>query len=775
MNAITQHEMSAMDPDDIGTNTTTGPSFEEIVEARLSRRSLFKGGVGVASTAVFGTMALAACGGGGGDAAPAPVPPAPTPVPPAGVTLSFNPVAKSLADMVTVPAGYTASVLYRLGDPIATGVAAYANDGTDVAATYAQRAGDHHDGMEYFGMNAAGQYDRNSSTRGLLVMNHEAITPAYLHPTGQTIVAGARTVADEVLKEFFAHGVSVIEVNRSAGGAWSYNQASNFNRRVHTLTEIEMAGPAARSSAMITKFSPTGSRTRGTVNNCAHGYTPWYTYLACEENWAGYFRRVGTAATPGNPGATPPVPPTPATGDNLLRTAKELASFSRYSVGGNGRELWATVTPDTATDLYGRWRAEVTGATAADDYRNVANTYGWCVEIDPFNPTSVPKKRTAMGRKAQEGAWLGPVVAGQPLVWYMGDDSQNEYIYKYVSNAVWDPADATRGLAAGDKYLDDGKLYAARFNADGTGTWLELRLGTNNITAAYAPYSFADQADVLINARHAADAAGATRMDRPEWAGVNPANGEIYVTLTNNSSRTATNTDPANPRFYDNVATNGSVTRGNRNGHVIRMAESGGNAGTTMRWDVYLFGARSNAPASANISQLTANNDFSSPDGLWFSNATPGLLWLQTDDGAYTDVTNCMMLAAVPGRVGDGGARTITNTNTAVTPATTATQGTFVGAAATDANLRRFLVGPKDCEITGITESPDGTAIFVNIQHPGEGPVTLANFGTNTFTSYWPYSSDATVVQDTTVPANRRRPRSATIVITKNGGGKVGV
>ncbi len=688
-------------------------------------------------------------------AAPAPTP-APTPAPPAGITLSFNPVAKSLADLVSVPAGYTASVLYRLGDPIATGVAAYANDGTDVAATYAQRAGDHHDGMEYFGMNASGQYDRNASTRGLLVMNHEAITPAYLHPTGQTTVAGVRTVADEVLKEFYAHGVSVIEVNRSGAGAWSYNQGSTFNRRVHTLTEMDIAGPARLSPAMVTKFSPTGSRTRGTVNNCAHGYTPWYTYLACEENWAGYFRRV--AAT-----------------DNPNRSAKEIASFTRYGVAGTGRELWATVTPDTANDLYGRWNTERRGTSTdgTDDYRNVANTYGWVVEIDPFNPGSVPKKRTAFGRMGHEGAWLGPVVAGQPLVWYMGDDSQNEYIYKYVSNAVWDPADATRGTAAGDKYLDDGKLYAARFNADGTGTWLELRFGVNNITAAYAGYAFADQTDVLINARHAADAAGATRMDRPEWAGVNPANGEIYVTLTNNSSRTAANTDPANPRFYDNTTTSGTVTRGNRNGHVIRMAESAGVAGTAMRWDVYLFGARENTAAAANISQLTANNDFSSPDGLWFSNATPGLLWLQTDDGAYTDVTNCMMLAAVPGRVGDGGARTIVNTNTAVTPATTANQPTFVGATPTATTLSRFLVGPKECEITGITESPDGTAIFVNIQHPGES--STPNFTTNTFGSYWPYGSDASATADTTVPTNRRRPRSATIVITRNGGGKVAV
>ena len=306
MNAITQHELSAIDPDDIGTNTTSGPTFEEIVEARLTRRSLFKGGVGVASTAVFGSMALAACGGGGGDAAPAPVPPAP--IPPASVNLTFNAVAKSLADMVSVPAGYSASVLYRLGDPIASGVAAYANDGTDAAATYAQRAGDHHDGMEYFGMNAAGQYDRNSSTRGLLVMNHEAITPSYLHPTGQTIsgsgAAAVRTVPDEVLKEFFVHGVSVLEVTRNAAGAWSYPQGSTFNRRIHTLTEIDLSGPARGNAAMITKFSPTGTRTRGTVNNCAHGYTPWYTYLACEENWAGYFRRVSVAASAGNPTAT---------------------------------------------------------------------------------------------------------------------------------------------------------------------------------------------------------------------------------------------------------------------------------------------------------------------------------------------------------------------------------------------------------------------------------------------------------------------------------------
>ncbi|MGZ7274579.1 alkaline phosphatase PhoX, partial [Streptococcus pyogenes] len=60
---------------------------------------------------------------------------------------------------------------------------------------------------------------------------------------------------------------------------------------------------------------------------------------------------------------------------------------------------------------------------------------------------------------------------------------------------------------------------------------------SNPKIANYAEYKFADRADILVNARIAADAAGATKMDRPEWVAVNPHNGEVYVTLTNNSQR----------------------------------------------------------------------------------------------------------------------------------------------------------------------------------------------------------------------------------------------
>jgi secreted PhoX family phosphatase len=239
---------------------------------------------------------------------------------------------------------------------------------------------------------------------------------------------------------------------------------------------------------------------------------------------------------------------------------------------------------------------------------------------------------------------------------------------------------------------------------------------------------------------------------------VNPKNGEVYLTLTNNSARAIGTTDAANPRFY-NDPKGTSSQRGNPNGHIIRFADTGGDpAAVSFKWDVYLFGARSTASADVNVSALGADNDFSSPDGMWFSQAAPGLLWIETDDGKYTDVTNCMLLGALPGKVGDGAARTITNFD----GATTAQQATFVGKAPGTDGLRRFLVGPKECEITGIAESGDGRALFVNIQHPGEDTKVADITTPAKFSSHWPEGGNA-------------RPRSATIVITKNDGGLIGL
>jgi hypothetical protein len=259
---------------------------------------------------------------------------------------------------------------------------------------------------------------------------------------------------------------------------------------------------------------------------------------------------------------------------------------------------------------------------------------------------------------------------------------------------------------------------------------------------------------------------GATKMDRPEWNAVNPANGEIYFTLTNNSNRSVNPTsssqylpDAANPRAYtDEKGT--TKQNGNPNGHLVRLKE--GASVSAFSWDVYLFGAEAGADkAMVNISALTADQDFSSPDGLVFSKAT-GICWIQTDDGAYTDVTNCMMLAAVPGQVGDGAKKTLSYTKTDGSKLDIVTT---VGKAATPDTLKRFLVGPKGCEITGLAETPDGKAIFVNIQHPGEATAMADVNDATKYQSLWPSSAGY---------GAGKRPRSATIVITKNDGGKIG-
>jgi secreted PhoX family phosphatase len=475
--------------------------------------------------------------------------------------------------------------------------------------------------------------------------------------------------------------------------------------------------------------------------------------LTGEENWAGYYTRAIT--------------------DNAVRNDKSVTSLNRYGrlQGAASRHGWEGDKTDATRDSkYRRWEISQTGASAADDYRNELNCVGYIVEIDPYDKTKTARKRTAMGRFAHEAAAFSNPTVGKPLAVYQGDDARTEYIYKWVSSQNWSAADATASdrLAVGDKYLDDGKLYVAKFNADGTGNWIELAF-TNPAIAGYATYPFADQADVCVNSRLAGDAVGATKMDRPEWSAVNPANGEIYFTLTNNTNRVATasvttdadttkhklTADAANPRVYTDVKGTTSTSTGNVNGHIVRIKETNSDVtATTFSWDVYLFGAESTAGSAINLSSLTADQDFSSPDGLVFSPST-GICWIQTDDGAYTDVTNCMMLAALPGQVGDGSAITVSGTN----------MTTYRGKLPTADTLKRFLVGPVACEITGVCESPDGKAMFINIQHPGETTKTDDVDEPDKYTSKWPSNAGYGAGQ---------RPRSATIVITKNDGGKIG-
>ncbi len=824
MNEIT-HNFAYSDGD-VDTNASANPTLQDLVDIRYSRRQTIVGGISAATLAVFGTGMLSGCdldelivmAGENGESSSgrvvklsvegtdisgmklswtqlsgpkvkldgaktaiatflAPTVSAPTELkfrcvavgtgtlgsttqtgtfkvdttvtihPP---VLGFTSVPKSKDDIVSVPEGYTVSVLYRTGDPISPAVPAFANDGTDT--NFGLRAGDHHDALYYFGLAGSKNLpDPFNSKRGLLVMNHENINQSYLHPAGPTAPGGVRPEA-EAIKEIEAHGVSTIEVLRSPSGEWIYKLDSKLNNRVTPLTPVEFTGPARGNAQLKTAYSPDGTAGRGTLNNCANGFTYYNTSLTCEENWAFYFKRLAT--------------------DSAARTAlgglnaKTVVSLARYGVTStSGNYGWSTVVPSNpANTSFARFNATADTTKPADgtgDFRFEPFQFGWVVEMDPYNPKAKPRKRTALGRFAHEGAWPSLFVPGVRPAIYMGDDSRGEYFYKFVSANPWDPADskAKDRLAVGDKYLDTGTLYVAKFNADGTGTWLPLVFGQ---VPNLPNYTFDDQADILINTRLAGDAVGATKMDRPEWTATNEVTGEIYLTLTNNSAalRPLTGTDAANPRHYNDPR--GPVNNfGNPNGHILRLREHGDTTeATTFAWDIYVFGAGADLPADANVSGLDDTNDFSSPDGLWFGRAqnASGLvkptLWIQTDDGAYTDVTNCMMLVAQPGSVGDGGARTIHNVGAG---GATADQATVVGQNP-GTTLRRFMVGPKECEITGVDSTPDGRTVFVNIQHPGE------NGNPANITSNWPNSQTGNF---------SGRPRSATVVITKNDGGIV--
>jgi uncharacterized protein len=776
------------DPDDLDNNTSGNPTLGDVLSARLHRRHVLKGGVGAITMASLGTLGLSACGTMASSAGSS-----------ANVTLGFKAVSKSLMDRVTVPEGYTATVVYATGDPLDASVADYKNDGTD--DNFARRAGDHHDGIHYFGLSAAGAPDHDSLDRALLVMNHENITGTvkFMHTGGQTNIAataGPRPEG-EVVKEIDAHGVSIVELRR-ANGKYSYVKSSSFNRRITPATPMELSGPARGSAFTKTLYSPDGTRTRGTLNNCANGYTPWGTYLTCEENWAGYFvRRVDTAA----------------------RTQRENSALLRNGIrpgaAGFAHNRWASVVAgDSASTAYSRWDCSAFEGKAADgtgDFRNEPNTFGYVVEIDPYNPSATPVKRTALGRRANEGTSISIPTTGRPLAFYIGCDSRGEYIYKFVSKKLWTPADANRAdrLSVGAEYMDDGTIYAARFNANGTGNWVTLDMSNPDVAAGVPAstlnpegYKFKGKADICVNTRLAADAAKATRMDRPEWTAVNPKNGEIYITLTENPDRgntTATSgnnfanpdADAANPRYWLDTKGVSSqnptaipAQRGNVNGHIVRMREDGDNAGAeTFKWDIFMFGAQAVADAgiddvnwqkNVNLSGLSPLNDLSKPDGCWFSGVT-GILWVQTDDNTFTDQSNCMLLAAVPGRHGDGGPITVVNKpdgspNRAVTEDKTVT--TYMGRKMSDVTFKRFLTAPVGAEVTGLTESPDGRALFVNIQHPGEN-TTNAQFTTKIFESNWPANGGGVAAHGAGGASGR--PRSATIVITKNDGGVIGL
>jgi uncharacterized protein len=635
------------DPEDPVSNESRNPAFADILAARLSRRRILTGGLVAAGAALLGPAVRM----GASPAAQERL-------------LGFTSVPVSTADTVVVPPGYTAEVLYAWGDPISTGPA-FKGDASNSLEDQLAQAGMHHDALHFFPLPA----DGSSSSHGLLAVNHEYTDDGLLHPGGME-----PWTEDKVRKSQAAHGVSVIEVRRD-GARWSVVRPSAHAFRITGVTPMGVGGPAAGHAWLQTAADPTGRAVLGTINNCAHGVTPWGTYLTCEENFNAYF---------------------------VNRSGSVPALQKRYGINERGFGY--------------RWHEHDARFDAAL-HPNESNRFGWVVEVDPYDPRRPPVKRTALGRFKHEGATLA-LGRDRRVVLYMGDDERFEYIYKFVSRDPWDP---TAGRAAGLRLLEQGTLWVARFDADGGGEWLELTHGKNGLDAAAG---FPSQAEILINARGAADRAGATRMDRPEWVAVHPKTGEVYCALTNNANRgkgSAPGLDPTNPRS-ENVF-----------GHIVRWRERGGDAAAgRFEWNVFVL-CGDPTLADAGKQGNIKGDVFGSPDGLWFDQR--GVLWIQTDvstsvlgKGDYARLGNNQMLAADP----------VTR------------------------EVRRFLTGPSACEITGVVTTPDGTSMFVNIQHPGETASERSNPAAPKAVSAWPDG-----------PAGGR-PRSATLVIRRTDGGIIG-
>jgi hypothetical protein len=629
---------------------TNNPTFSEIVEARISRRAMLGGALGAAALSIFGGPANRLLGPAAAEAHPGfPGFPRRRRRP----LLGFEPVAPSTADRIVVPEGYTAEVLIPWGTPLFSNGPVWKKDASNTAAEQAQQIGMHHDGMHFF---PAPGWAGNRS--GLLVLNHEYVDQALLFPDGPTPMT-----PEKVQKALAAHGVSIIAI-ALVEGTWRPVD-SPFNRRITGTTPVTYSGPVPPNHPALASNNPP----MGTLNNCANGYTPWGTYLTCEENWDGYF---GTASA-------------------ITLTATEKRYGLSATGNGNG---WYTADP--RFDL------------AAN--RNEPNRFGWVVEIDPMEPDSVPVKRTALGRVKHESATVTEGRGGRIVV-YTGDDQDGEYLYKFVGTKPW-----RQHRAHGESPLDHGVLSVARFGEDGQGAWIPLVHGQGVLTTANG---WADQADVLLRTREAADAVGATKLDRPEWVAVHPHNGDVFVTLTNGSNGPT----PINPR------------KPNPYGHIVRVREAkGDHTAESFDWDIFVLAGD---PLYDPLVKLDATDIFGSPDGLAVDD--DGRLWIETD------ISNSSQLKADKGydRIGN-------NQLLAADPST--------------GEIRRFLVGPKGCEITGITFTPDQETLFVNVQHPGEATAAV---GTPTpanprAVSNWPDFDPA------------GRPRAATVVIRKAGGGKIG-
>ncbi|MBL8289707.1 MAG: PhoX family phosphatase [Rubrivivax sp.] len=549
------------------SNRSSNPSIHEVSDP--ARRRVLRGTAaalarwaapaGAATVAATVTASLAGCAapGGGPGAMQAQ----------AASPFGFKAVPAGSADRVVVPPGYTATPLLPWGEPvgIAGRMPAFHDDASNSAADQAAQMGMHHDGLQFFPIDG-------SSTHGLLVMNHEYTDEGLLHATGPEPRS-----AEKVRKSQAAIGISVTEVRLanpgSAGARWEAVRPSKYARRLTAYSPFALAGPAAGHPMLRTAADPAARVVLGTLNDCASSMTPWGTYLAGEENWAGYFT---TADQP---------------------TAHER----RFGLAKAGYGL--------------RWH-EHDERFDTVRHPNEANRFGWIVEVDPFDPAAVPVKRTALGRGAREGAWVTLTRDGRAVV-YSGEDARFEYLYKFVSRDTMKPATAGVSAArANAGLLDHGTLYVARFDANGRGRWLPMVAGQGPLIG------FPNQGEVMVKARQVADLLGGTKMDRPEWIAIDPRSRWVSCTLTHNASRGGAGQpgpDAANPRANNTM------------GSIIRWREDGDFDGEAFEWN-HLVLAGDPANERAEAKGTVRGDAFACPDGLAIDPL--GRLWVQTDISA---------------------------------------------------------------------------------------------------------------------------------------------
>jgi uncharacterized protein len=639
--------------EDVGRNSSSNMTMGDIINRRFSRRGFLQGSLAVSAiAATVSPLAMIIADEARAEGA---------------ATFDFTEIAAGVDEKHHVAEGYNANVLLRWGDKIFADSPDF-DPMKQTAASQARQFGYNNDYVGFIPLD--GKPDH-----GLLVVNHEYTNAELMFPNWATIgkdgegkdkVNMGEFTKELVDIEMAAHGGTVIEIKRD-NGKWAPVLDGKMNRRITLETEMMMTGPVAGNARVKTNADPTGTKVLGTVNNCAGGVTPWGTWLMAEENFNGYFL-----------------------GD-MPDTHPEAANYKRYGV-------------PSANYNWGKFHDRFDVVKE----QNEANRFGWVVEVDPMDPNSVPKKRTALGRMKHEGAESVVNKDGR-VVFYCGDDERFDYVYKFVTNGKFDPANR----AANANLLDDGILYVAKFSEDGTMEWLPLVHGQGGLTAENG---FADQAAVLIEARRAGDTLGATKMDRPEDVQPNAKTGKVYCMLTNNTKRKAGEENAANPRA-DNAF-----------GHIIEISETDGDfASTKSKWEVLLkCGDPSVAEVGASFSTATTKNGwFGMPDNCAID--ADGRLWVATDGNDAKKTGRTDGLWAIE------------------------TEGAMRGTS------KLFFRVPVGAEMCGPVFNPTGDTLFLAVQHPGdEGLATFEKPATK-----WPDFAENLPV------------RPAVVVVTKQAGGKI--